>query len=56
MCGSATLVSCLLANDLLDDLGPMIHPIAVGEGQRLFDDSTPYPLRLVRSEVSRPAC
>ena len=53
MCGSATLVRWLLANDLLDELGRMIHPIAVGKGQRLFDDTPTYPLRLVRSEVFR---
>ena len=49
MSGSATLVRWLLANDLLDELNLLIHPIAVGHGQRLFEDTPTYPLRLVRS-------
>ena len=56
MSGSATLVRWLLANDLLDELNLLIHPIAVGHGQRLFEDTPTYPLRLVRSTTSRPAC
>ncbi|HYF66022.1 MAG TPA: dihydrofolate reductase family protein, partial [Herpetosiphonaceae bacterium] len=37
MSGSATLVRWLLANDLIDQLHVMIHPIVVGSGQRLFE-------------------
>jgi dihydrofolate reductase len=51
MAGSATLVRWLLANGLLDDLNLMIHPIAVGHGQRLFADTPTYPLQLVNQET-----
>jgi dihydrofolate reductase len=36
--GSATLVRSLLADDLLDELRLMVHPIVVGNGKRLFED------------------
>ena len=36
--GSITLVQSLLQDDLLDELGLMIHPVVVGSGKRLFDD------------------
>ena len=49
MSGSATLVRWLLANDLLDELNLLVHPIAVGKGQRLFEDTPSQPLRLVSS-------
>lgn len=51
MWGSATLVRWLLANGLLDELNLMVHPIAVGRGQRLFEDTPTYPLRLVKQET-----
>jgi dihydrofolate reductase len=51
MSGSATLVRWLLANDLLDELNLMVHPIAVGHGQRLFEDTPTYPLELVHHET-----
>jgi dihydrofolate reductase len=35
--GSATLVRSLLADDLLDELRLMVHPIVVGSGKRLFE-------------------
>jgi dihydrofolate reductase len=46
MSGSATTVRWLLANGLLDELRLLVHPIAVGHGQRLFDDTTTHPLEL----------
>ncbi|MQA85293.1 MAG: dihydrofolate reductase [Streptosporangiales bacterium] len=49
--GSATVVRWLLANNLLDELHLMVHPIAVGHGQRLFEDTPTYPLRLVHHEM-----
>ncbi|WP_020502002.1 dihydrofolate reductase family protein [Sciscionella marina] len=49
--GSATLVRWLLANGLLDELNLMVHPIAVGEGQRLFDAVGIHPMRLLRQET-----
>jgi dihydrofolate reductase len=47
--GSPTTVRWLLANGLLDELALLVHPIAVGGGQRLFDASATYPLKLVHS-------
>lgn len=49
--GSATLVRWLLANDLLDELNLMLHPIAVGHGQRLFDGTPTHRLRLLAHET-----
>jgi dihydrofolate reductase len=49
--GSATLVRSLLANGLLDELNLMLHPIAVGHGRRLFEDTPTYPLQLVSNET-----
>jgi len=51
MSGSATLVRWLLANGLLDELNLMLHPIAVGHGQRLFEDTPTHPLQLVKQET-----
>jgi len=51
MSGSATTVRWLLANGLLDELRLLVHPIAVGHGQRLFEDTPTQPLRLVSHEV-----
>ena len=36
--GSATLVQSLLREDLLDELGLIIHPVVVGAGRRLFGE------------------
>jgi dihydrofolate reductase len=49
--GSATLVRSLLADGLLDELRLLVHPIVVGHGARLFEDTTPRPLELVSHEV-----
>jgi dihydrofolate reductase len=51
MSGSATTVRWLLGNGLLDELALLVHPIAVGSGQRLFEDPTTYPLNLVHSST-----
>jgi dihydrofolate reductase len=51
MSGSATLVRWLLANGLLDQLNLMVHPIVVGKGQRLFEDTRTHPLRLLSQET-----
>jgi len=49
MSGSATTVRWLLANDLLDELHLLVHPIAVGKGQRLFEETGTVPLQLLSS-------
>ncbi len=51
MSGSATLALWLLANGLLDELRLLVHPIAVGHGQRLFEDTPTHPLELVEHET-----
>jgi dihydrofolate reductase len=51
MSGCATTVRWLLANDLLDELALLVHPIAVGKGQRLFEDTPTVPLTLLSSEA-----
>jgi len=47
--GSATTVRWLLANGLLDELALLVHPLAVGKGQRLFADGETVPLTLLSS-------
>jgi dihydrofolate reductase len=37
--GSATLVKALLHHDLIDELRLLVHPLSIGGGLRLFDDS-----------------
>lgn len=49
--GSATTVRWLLAEGLLDELRLLVHPIAVGKGQRLFEDTPTTPLKLVDSST-----
>jgi dihydrofolate reductase len=51
MSGSPTLVRWLLANGLLDELHLLVHPIVVGHGHRLFEDTPTHPLRLVGNET-----
>jgi dihydrofolate reductase len=49
--GSITLVEYLLREDLLDELGLMIHPVVVGSGKRLFEEwGEPKGLTLVDSK------
>jgi dihydrofolate reductase len=50
--GSVTLVQSLLQEDLLDELGLMIHPVVVGSGKRLFEEGgVPKGLKLVDSKT-----
>jgi dihydrofolate reductase len=52
MSGSVSIVRQLLAAGLLDELHLLVHPIAVRNGMRLFDDGeSPIPLRLVSSQA-----
>lgn len=46
--GSGALVRTLIDNHLLDELRLLVHPVVVGSGLRLFDDtSNPAELALV---------
>ncbi|MEU4598144.1 dihydrofolate reductase family protein [Nocardia sp. NPDC023988] len=49
--GSVSVVRQLLAVGLLDELHLLVHPIVVGKGERLFEDGTTIPLRLLSSET-----
>jgi dihydrofolate reductase len=49
MSGSASTVRWLLANGLLDELNLLVHPIAVGHGQRLFENTPTHKLTLTDS-------
>jgi dihydrofolate reductase len=49
MSGSTTLVRSLLRHGLLDELRLLVHPIAVGQGQRLFEDGQRIPMKLTSS-------
>ena len=51
MSGCATTVRWLLAKDLIDELALLVHPIAVGKGQRLFEDTPTTPLTLLSHEA-----
>ena len=51
MSGSVSVVRQLLAVGLLDELHLLVHPIAVRNGMRLFDEGQPLPLELVSSDT-----
>ena len=51
--GSPTLVRSLLAENLLDELTLMIHPVVVGKGKHLFTEEVDLQrLQLVDSKVT----
>src|SRR5260370_17353301 len=47
--GSPTLVRWLLQQGLIDELHLLVHPVAVGAGQRLFEPGEKVELRLIAS-------
>jgi dihydrofolate reductase len=49
--GSPTLVRSLLGEGLVDELRVLVHPIVVGNGARLFEDTTSHALELVAHET-----
>ncbi|MGQ4599126.1 dihydrofolate reductase family protein [Nocardia sp. R6R-6] len=52
MSGSVSVVRQLLDAGLLDELHLLVHPIAVGKGERLFEDGAPtIALRLLSSQT-----
>jgi dihydrofolate reductase len=63
--GSGALIRWLLDNDLVDEINPLIVPVVLGQGARLFPDTGPdIALDLVDSradskgvtiQVDRPA-
>jgi dihydrofolate reductase len=52
MSGSVSVVRQLLAAGLLDELHLLVHPIAMRNGERLFDEgATPMPLTLLSAQT-----
>jgi dihydrofolate reductase len=50
--GSGTLVRSLLRAGVLDELRLLVHPIIVGSGRRLFEDTNDrIPLKLIESRT-----
>jgi dihydrofolate reductase len=51
MSGSATTVRWLIVQGLLDELALLVHPIAVANGQRLFEGTGTVPMELTESRA-----
>ena len=51
MSGCATTVRWLIGHGLLDELALLVHPIAVSDGQRLFEGTGKVPLQLLGSRT-----
>lgn len=47
--GSAVLVQWLVEQGLVDELHLLVHPVVVGQGQKLFADGVKVPLELASS-------
>jgi dihydrofolate reductase len=51
--GSSKLIQLLLRNDLVDELWLMIHPLTLGEGKKLFDNSAiPAAFTLIETTIT----
>ena len=52
MSGSISLVRQLLAAGLIDELNLLVHPVVIGKGLRLFEDTeAQIPLKLIKCDV-----
>lgn len=52
--GSSKLVQLLLANDMVDELCLMTHPVILGQGKKLFaDGAAPRSFTLLESHVGK---
>ncbi|MEN3537413.1 dihydrofolate reductase family protein [Microbispora sp. ZYX-F-249] len=51
--GSGVLVRSLLPHRLVDELVLLIHPVVLGSGRRLFDETSPESFELVDSTTTR---
>ena len=51
MSGSVSVVRQLAAAGLIDELHLLVHPIVLRKGERLWDDGSPIPLRLLSSQT-----
>lgn len=51
MSGSATTVRWLLEHGLLDELRLLLHPIAAGEGRKLFENNATHKFELIDSST-----
>jgi dihydrofolate reductase len=49
--GSAVLVQWLLEQELVDELHLLVHPVVVGQGQKLFTPGAKVPLQLVSTST-----
>jgi dihydrofolate reductase len=54
--GSGALIRWPLDNDLVDEINPLIFPVVVGQGTRLFPDTGPdKALELIESRATTPS-
>ena len=49
--GSKTLVRTLIENDLVDRYNMLVYPIILGEGLKMFDETTKAKLKLVEAKA-----
>jgi len=53
LCGSSTLTTVLLEQDLVDEIVLLVYPVLLGRGKRLFSDSAaPRELAFISSQTT----